>query len=667
MAEKPPQYPGMSNEELTTHLFYRLYNEDSTQPRLVSRHGVNSCDPTLGSIHIDRIPPPFTIAVLLDAICTAEGITRDTAKKATIYLPGKKSPAKLKEVLEIIGTAVAPIGSDRGRPFLVVFHGPVPGVVAPETSAQGFQSASQPTAPAPLDAYPPVTTQPAPTPAPRADGWFTQALIQSQVFYRLYNEDPTQPQIVSHHGADPDDPAVGSIHINRIPPPFTVAVLRDAICAAEGISGNAVKKATLYFPGKTTPAKPKEVVEIIGSASVPISSDRSRPFLVVFHEPIPVAGSSGTPVQGAHIPAAVTNSTTTSAPVATQPRPTRAPRVDGWFTKGVEYNPVAYPKPPEPELDACDHIAVGAYSCAYSFGNNQYWGIIIAFPCLEHEVIGAAQPKFTPRPLSALAPSAHQSFVSSSSQRNMADKPPQYAAVDTPTRVTHSNQGCLEVFYRLYNEDPTQPRLISRHGVDSDDPTVGSIHIDRIAPPFTIAILRDAICAAEGISGNAAKKATIYLPGRVAPAKPKEVLEIIGATSAPIGSDIEHPFLLVFHEPIALASSSGTSVQTTNTPPTMAAPTPAPARQSLPVTTQPAPTLAPRAEGWFTQAVEFDQWRKDWGKPRPQLGACAHFGVAIYTFIYSTFSLVCCWCVCNGHCEDALKVGCGCPRAPDGP
>ncbi|KAF8319019.1 hypothetical protein DL93DRAFT_2075309 [Clavulina sp. PMI_390] len=236
----------------------------------------------------------------------------------------------------------------------------------------------------------------------------------------------------------------------------------------------------------------------------------------------------------------------------------------------------------------------------------------------------------------------------------MADKPPQYAVVNSPPKpITH-------LFYRLYNEDPLQPRLVSCHGVDPDDPTVGSIHIDRIPPPFTIAVLRDAICAAEGISGNAAKKASIYLPGRASPAKPKEVVEIIGTTSAPIGSDSQHPFLVVFHEPVPVAGPSGTSAQAANRPSSAPTTTPAPTRPPQPVTAQPTPTPPPRVDGWFTKSVEFDSIKQR-GQSPPDIGPCGHIAVAGYLCLYGTFWIPCLCFICGGHCEQALKTACGCP------
>ncbi|KAF8311740.1 hypothetical protein DL93DRAFT_2082938 [Clavulina sp. PMI_390] len=80
-------------------LYYRLYNEVASEPHIASRNMVDASDPTLGYVHVEHIPPPYTVTNVLAFICTSEKISTP----CSLFLLGSETkPAKPSATLKLL-------------------------------------------------------------------------------------------------------------------------------------------------------------------------------------------------------------------------------------------------------------------------------------------------------------------------------------------------------------------------------------------------------------------------------------------------------------------------------------------------------------------------------------------------------------------------------------
>ncbi|KAF8315607.1 hypothetical protein DL93DRAFT_2166571 [Clavulina sp. PMI_390] len=176
------------------------------------------------------------------------------------------------------------------------------------------------------------------------------------------------------------------------------------------------------------------------------------------------------------------------------------------------------------------------------------------------------------------------------------------------------------LYYRLYNELPSQPPIASSHMVDASDPTLGYVYADHIPPPYTVVSIVNFICGAEGIT----QPCQLFLPGSEdKSAKLDTTLKLFKAKSP--GSSPDAPLRIVILSSQSISSTGGYHT-TSTTAPQVRAKTPS--------------------------------------QPGRIQSFCHHICVGTYSCCYIGWWGMCMCMLCNGHCEAALEQ-CGCPNAVD--
>ena len=200
-------------------VYYRLYIKEGP---LESNNPIFSNDRFISRISSKSVKPPYTASSLKRYICKIEGV--DSPETVALYLSlSEKKPVDDSARLVLKGSSGA--GSSEVDP--VVF------VVDKGAAEKRPKSASNPGS----------NELPAWTIERRYGGplWFCSKKClnsRSPVHYRIYDDDG---EAVSKTSFDESDSSLGRIDIFSIPPPHTVASLKDRLIHVEGVSGHAVE------------------------------------------------------------------------------------------------------------------------------------------------------------------------------------------------------------------------------------------------------------------------------------------------------------------------------------------------------------------------------------------------------------------------------------------
>jgi len=191
------------------YIFYRVFAEDGAIP---SSNPVYSDDPSLGRIVAKLVTPPHTALNLKRCLSGIENI--DVNIMTSLY---------------ISASSQTPM-DDSGRVSILAYPGP--GCTPSEPLALVARCTAAGRGPLNVKKPEAVLLPPQEGPTP----FETQYL-----FYRIYKDDGA---VLSKQPADPNDPSVGRISVNSVPPPHTAASIMRCISKTEQLDNS--KQSQLF-------------------------------------------------------------------------------------------------------------------------------------------------------------------------------------------------------------------------------------------------------------------------------------------------------------------------------------------------------------------------------------------------------------------------------------
>ncbi|EDR00297.1 uncharacterized protein LACBIDRAFT_314536 [Laccaria bicolor S238N-H82] len=197
----------MGREELNhehRNIYYRLYTKEG---RLESNNPIFSNDRFISHILSKSVRPPHTAASLKRYVCKIEGMEGSGKGAFKYLLLSEKKPLDDSARLALRENS-GPGSSEVDPVVLVVDKGP-----AAEKKLKSASNAG----------------------SNRLSVW---KIEQCFVHYRLYDDDG---KAVSKMSFDESNSSLGRIDIFTIPPPQTVASLKDHLAHVEGVSGHHVQ------------------------------------------------------------------------------------------------------------------------------------------------------------------------------------------------------------------------------------------------------------------------------------------------------------------------------------------------------------------------------------------------------------------------------------------
>jgi len=210
----------------TRYIYYRLYTEDESIP---SANPIYSNDPSLGRISANVVTPPHTAINLKRCLLAVENIH-----------------ASISTSLFITASTQEPL-DDKAKVLILQFPGPgctpnepmalVAKVSGADRSAlEGGKGKKKPQDPKFFNRSG-LFSRARSTHKPRLDSG--AHLETHYLYYRVYNKDSGAVSL--HHPAGSDDPSVGHISVNSIPPPHSAASIMRRITKIEklGCSGES--------------------------------------------------------------------------------------------------------------------------------------------------------------------------------------------------------------------------------------------------------------------------------------------------------------------------------------------------------------------------------------------------------------------------------------------
>ncbi|KIJ95893.1 hypothetical protein K443DRAFT_682706 [Laccaria amethystina LaAM-08-1] len=184
------------------NIYYRLYTKGGP---LESNNPIFSNDRFISRISSKSVRPPHTAASLKRYVCKIEGV--EGPEKADLYLSlSENKPLDESARLALRGNSGGPGSSEADPVVFVVDKGAV------EKRPKSASNAGSSELPAGKN--------------------------ELYVYYRLYDDDG---EAVSKTSFDEDDSSLGRIDTFIIPPPRTVASLKDCLVHVEGVSGHDVQ------------------------------------------------------------------------------------------------------------------------------------------------------------------------------------------------------------------------------------------------------------------------------------------------------------------------------------------------------------------------------------------------------------------------------------------
>jgi hypothetical protein len=206
-------------------VYYRLYTEDESIP---SANSIHSNDPFLGRISSNAVTPPHTAINLKRCLLAVENI--DTSISTSLFITAS-AQEPLDDMAKVLILKVPGPGCTPNEPMALVAK--VSG--ADRSTLEVKKTKQRPQDPKYFFNGSRLFSRSRSTHKSRHDSG--AHLETHYLYYRVYNKD--SGAVLLHHPAGFDDPSVGHINVNSIPPPHSAASIIRRIKKIEklGCSG----------------------------------------------------------------------------------------------------------------------------------------------------------------------------------------------------------------------------------------------------------------------------------------------------------------------------------------------------------------------------------------------------------------------------------------------